>query len=157
LKQHPMHKSETKDSNHASLLERLSQTGPGLVPIALHAACSSAERIAFRQINKATGSRLRHQLIDEETRAPVDPENKGRGYEVAKGPVPDRQGRGTRSHRDSAHPPRNAASPFTPSLTFAHSSVRSAVKVCCLCDPAPCWLTKSDSKPLTRLSCEPVL
>ena len=24
-------------------------------PIALHAACSTAERIAFRQINKATG------------------------------------------------------------------------------------------------------
>src|SRR2546421_2556789 len=54
-------------------------------PIALHAACSSAERIAFRQINKATGNRLRQQLIDEETREPVAPEHKGRGYEVAKG------------------------------------------------------------------------
>ena len=46
-------------------------------PIALHAACSSAERIAFRQINKATGNRLRQQLIDEETREPVAPEQKG--------------------------------------------------------------------------------
>jgi DNA end-binding protein Ku len=54
-------------------------------PIALHAACSSAERIGFRQINKATGNRLRQQLIDEETREPVGPEHKGRGYEVAKG------------------------------------------------------------------------
>ena len=54
-------------------------------PIALHAACSTAERIAFRQINKATGNRLRQQLIDEETREPVEPEHKGRGYEVAKG------------------------------------------------------------------------
>jgi DNA end-binding protein Ku len=54
-------------------------------PIALHAACSTAERIAFRHINKATGNRLRQQLIDEETREPVDPENKGRGYEVTKG------------------------------------------------------------------------
>jgi DNA end-binding protein Ku len=54
-------------------------------PIALHVACSTAERIAFRQINKATGNRLRQQLIDEETREPVTPENKGRGYEVAKG------------------------------------------------------------------------
>jgi DNA end-binding protein Ku len=54
-------------------------------PIALHAACSTAERIAFRQINKATGNRLRQQLIDEETGAPVGPEDKGRGYEVAKG------------------------------------------------------------------------
>jgi DNA end-binding protein Ku len=54
-------------------------------PIALHAACSTAERIAFRQINKATGNRLRQQLIDEETREPVVPEHKGRGYEMAKG------------------------------------------------------------------------
>jgi DNA end-binding protein Ku len=54
-------------------------------PIALHAACSNAERIAFRQINKATGNRLRQQLIDEETREPVPREHKGRGYEVAKG------------------------------------------------------------------------
>ena len=54
-------------------------------PIALHAACSTAERIALRQINKATGNRLRQQLIDEETREPVAPEHKGRGYEVARG------------------------------------------------------------------------
>src|SRR6202045_672527 len=54
-------------------------------PIALHAACSSAERVAFRQINKATGNRLRQQLVDEETREPVAPEDKGRGYEVDKG------------------------------------------------------------------------
>jgi DNA end-binding protein Ku len=40
-------------------------------PIALHAACSTAERITFRQINKATGNRVRQQLIDEETREPV--------------------------------------------------------------------------------------
>jgi DNA end-binding protein Ku len=54
-------------------------------PIALHAACSTSERIAFRQINTATGNRLRQQLIDEDTREPVAPEHKGRGYEVAKG------------------------------------------------------------------------
>ena len=63
-------------------------------PIALHAACSTAERIAFRQINKVTGNRLRHQLIDEETRESVAPEHKGRGYEVAKGqyiPVEDEE------------------------------------------------------------------
>jgi DNA end-binding protein Ku len=54
-------------------------------PIALHAACSTAERIAFRQVNKATGNRLRQQLVDEETGAPVAPQDKGRGYEVAKG------------------------------------------------------------------------
>ena len=54
-------------------------------PIALHAACSTSERIAFRQINKITGHRLRQQLIDEETCEPVPPEQKGRGYEIAKG------------------------------------------------------------------------
>jgi len=54
-------------------------------PIALHAASSTAERIAFRQINKATGHRLRQQLVDEETREPVAPDQKGRGYEIAKG------------------------------------------------------------------------
>jgi DNA end-binding protein Ku len=54
-------------------------------PIALHAACSTAERIAFRQVNKATGNRLRQQLVDEETGASVAPQDKGRGYEVAKG------------------------------------------------------------------------
>jgi non-homologous end joining protein Ku len=40
-------------------------------PIALHAACSTVERIAFQQVNKATGNRLREQLIDEETREPI--------------------------------------------------------------------------------------
>src|SRR3984893_14009325 len=54
-------------------------------PIALNPASSTAERIAFRQINKMTGNRLRQQLIDEETRQPVGPEHKGRGYEVGKG------------------------------------------------------------------------
>jgi DNA end-binding protein Ku len=54
-------------------------------PIALHAACSSLERIAFRQINKAAGNRLRQQLIDEGTGEPVAPEHKGRGYEIGKG------------------------------------------------------------------------
>src|SRR5436309_10630881 len=54
-------------------------------PIALHAACSTSERVAFRQLDKATGNRLRQQLIDEDTRQPVDPEHKGRGYEVARG------------------------------------------------------------------------
>ena len=40
-------------------------------PIGLWAASSSSERVAFRQINKKTGNRLRQQLIDEETRKPV--------------------------------------------------------------------------------------
>jgi DNA end-binding protein Ku len=54
-------------------------------PIALYTATSSGERVAFRQINKKTGNRLRQQLIDEDTGEPVDPDDKGRGYEVDKG------------------------------------------------------------------------
>jgi DNA end-binding protein Ku len=41
-------------------------------PIALHAACSSAERISFRQINKATGNRLRRSSNHSVGRFPID-------------------------------------------------------------------------------------
>lgn len=53
-------------------------------PIALYSATSSAERVAFRQINKRTGNRLKQQLIDEETGEVVEAADKGRGFEVAK-------------------------------------------------------------------------
>ena len=36
-------------------------------PVAVYSATSSAERVAFRQINKNTGNRLKQQLVDEET------------------------------------------------------------------------------------------
>jgi DNA end-binding protein Ku len=52
--------------------------------IALYSAASSSERIAFRQINKKTGNRLRQQLVDDVTRETVESEDKGRGYEIAK-------------------------------------------------------------------------
>jgi len=54
-------------------------------PIALYTATSAGERVAFRQINKKTGNRLRQQLVDDETREPVEAADKGRGYEVSKG------------------------------------------------------------------------
>ena len=54
-------------------------------PIALSPATSASERISFRQINKKTGNRLRQQLVDEETREPVEAADKGKGYEVDKG------------------------------------------------------------------------
>jgi DNA end-binding protein Ku len=53
-------------------------------PIALSPATSSSERISFRQINKKTGNRLRQQLVDDETREPVENADKGKGYEIAK-------------------------------------------------------------------------
>jgi DNA end-binding protein Ku len=53
-------------------------------PIALYTAATSTEKVSFRQINKKTGNRLRQQLVDDETREPVEAEDKGRGYEIAK-------------------------------------------------------------------------
>jgi DNA end-binding protein Ku len=53
-------------------------------PIAVFTATTTSERVSFRQINKRTGNRLRQQLIDEETREVVPPEDKGRGYEIDK-------------------------------------------------------------------------
>src|SRR5215217_8485739 len=84
-KPHPMRKPEPRSCTVRPYWKGYLKLALVSCPIALHAACSTAERIAFRQINKATGNRLRQQLIDEETREPVKPEHKGRGYEVAKG------------------------------------------------------------------------
>jgi DNA end-binding protein Ku len=53
-------------------------------PIALNPATSSSERVSFRQINKKTGHRLRQQLVDDETREPVEADDRGKGFEVAK-------------------------------------------------------------------------
>jgi non-homologous end joining protein Ku len=51
-------------------------------PIALYPAISPAERISFRQVNKATGNRLRQQMVDSVTGEPVQSYEKGHGYEV---------------------------------------------------------------------------
>jgi len=53
-------------------------------PIALHTACSSSERVAFRQVNSNTGNRVRQQLVDDETREPVERADIRKGYEFAK-------------------------------------------------------------------------
>lgn len=53
-------------------------------PIALYTASSSSERVAFRQINKKTGNRLRQKLVDDVTGDTIEPSDKGRGYEYAK-------------------------------------------------------------------------
>ena len=45
------------------------------------AAPMVSPRIAFRQINKQTGNRLRQQLVDDETGDVVETADKGRGYE----------------------------------------------------------------------------
>ena len=51
-------------------------------PIALYPAISAAERISFRQVNRRTGHRLKHKLIDSVTGQAVDAADKARGYEI---------------------------------------------------------------------------
>jgi DNA end-binding protein Ku len=51
-------------------------------PIALYPATSVAKRVSFRQVNRRTGHRLRHKLIDSVTGEAVDTPNNARGYEV---------------------------------------------------------------------------
>jgi DNA end-binding protein Ku len=53
-------------------------------PVALYPATTTSERVAFRQINKKTGNRLKQQLVDSVTGDVVDSDDKGRGYEFAK-------------------------------------------------------------------------
>jgi DNA end-binding protein Ku len=53
-------------------------------PIALYAAGTTSERIAFHTINRKTGNRVRREFIDEETERPVEREAQVKGYEVAK-------------------------------------------------------------------------
>ena len=53
-------------------------------PIALYPATSGLERIAFRQVNRETGNRLKQQLVDSVTGDVVTSEQKGRGYETGK-------------------------------------------------------------------------
>jgi DNA end-binding protein Ku len=54
-------------------------------PIALYPAASSSERVSFHRINKKTGNRLKQQNVDSESTEPVEKEDIGRGYEIAKG------------------------------------------------------------------------
>jgi DNA end-binding protein Ku len=52
-------------------------------PIALYPAVDNSERVSFRQVNRSTGNRLRHQLVDSVTGEAVEAFDKARGYEVA--------------------------------------------------------------------------
>ena len=51
-------------------------------PITLYPATSAAERLSFRRVNRHTGHRLKHKLVDSVTGEAVDASNKTRGYEV---------------------------------------------------------------------------
>ena len=51
-------------------------------PVALYPAIAAEERLSFRRVNRRTGNRLRHQLVDEITGETVQPDQSGRGYQV---------------------------------------------------------------------------
>jgi DNA end-binding protein Ku len=86
-------------------------------PIALYPATTAAERVSFRQVNRRTGHRLRHQLVDSLTGEAVETHDKARGYEVGDNRfllVEDRELDQARSERPPpgtvqlAEPPRPA-------------------------------------------------
>ena len=52
--------------------------------IALYPATSASERVRFNTLNKATGNRLRRQMVDSVTGDIVDTEDQVRGYAVSK-------------------------------------------------------------------------
>src|SRR6201994_2649080 len=54
-------------------------------PVALYPASTGAEKTRFHMINTETGNRLKQQMIDSETGDVVEGDEKGRGYELAKG------------------------------------------------------------------------
>ena len=92
-------------------------------PIALYPATSAAERVSFRQVNRRTGHRLRHKLIDSVTGEAVDSSNKARGYEVGENEfllVEDRDLDRARSGRpppgavELAEPPPRESPPTVP-------------------------------------------
>lgn len=53
-------------------------------PIALYPASTQAEKTHFHLINTRTGNRLRQQMVDVKTGRVVEPQDKGRGYELSK-------------------------------------------------------------------------
>lgn len=56
-----------------------------ICPVALYTAASTAERMAFHTINRASGNRVRRQFVDAETGKPVSAEEQTKGYEVSEG------------------------------------------------------------------------
>jgi DNA end-binding protein Ku len=54
-------------------------------PVLLYPASTAVEKTRFHMINKETGNRLKQQMVDAETGDVVEGEQKGRGYELAKG------------------------------------------------------------------------
>ena len=53
--------------------------------VALYNATSASERVSFNTLNRKTGNRLKQQMLDSVTEEPVDPSDRVKGYQFAKG------------------------------------------------------------------------
>jgi DNA end-binding protein Ku len=53
--------------------------------VALYSAATTSDRIALHMVNRATGNRLRNELVDAETGKPVDKDDEVMGYELDSG------------------------------------------------------------------------
>jgi len=53
--------------------------------VALYPATSTSQRIRFNIINSKTGNRIRNDIVDADTGKPVEPEDRVKGYQFAKG------------------------------------------------------------------------
>ena len=61
------------------------EIGELVCAVALHAAASTSERIAFHILNRKTGHRVEREYVDAETGKPVDREDQAKGYTTDKG------------------------------------------------------------------------
>src|SRR5436305_13880485 len=52
--------------------------------IAIYPATSSSEKVRFNTLNRATGNRLKRQMLDSVTGEPVETEEQIKGYAVGK-------------------------------------------------------------------------
>ena len=86
-------------------------------PIALYPATSAAERLSFRQVNRRTGHRLKHKLVDSVTGEQVASSDKARGYETARDEFLFVEERDMERARSERLPPGaiEVAAPYAPS------------------------------------------
>jgi DNA end-binding protein Ku len=61
------------------------EIGQLVCPVALHAAASTSERVAFHIVNRKTGHRVRRVFVDAETGEVVEREDQAKGYETDRG------------------------------------------------------------------------
>ena len=58
------------------------EIGQLVCPVALHAAASTSERVAFHIVNRKTGHRVRRVFVDAETGETVEGDDQAKGYET---------------------------------------------------------------------------